>query len=401
MKRSLHAAAFLVFFLAGTVCSPVAAQTPPEVLSVLDFTDNGDNAEWAWLSAGLADMLITDLAETDLSVVDRDDMNAVLEEQSLALTGLTDEGAVEIGRLVSADALLTGSFAVVGEILRIDAKIVDVTTGAVIGTAVADGHSQTVFELEKRLADEICRTLGISLLPERKVGRESGAGTTSLPAARAYYEGLLLQSSGDIEAAKVRFEEAADLDPLFAKPRYSLEESWELLKDFRRLRRQREVNALWTKTDALIRRLAADPFISDSEMIMAAYNAESSTEQTGRPLTDDPSFGSCSSPAVCLWNLQITYWEIGSKSAEYFDDETTRQAALMEIIALACQAEEAWPDDEWLSEIIYWETLAYRWLENWQETAAGCERFFVEWPDHRMAWAVEDMYEMALEHLAK
>jgi TolB-like protein len=370
------------------------------VLSVLDFADNTGDPEWAWLSAGLSDMLITDLGRTGLPVVDRDDLNAVLEEQTLALSGITDDEAAAIGRILSADVLLSGAYAVSSGILRIDARIVDVGTGGVIGTAAAQGRAETVFLLETALAEEVCGVMGIEP-PETAEGRGSGAGTDSLPAARAYYEGLALQESGDVEAARLRFEDAADLDPLYARPRYSLEESWQLLKDFRRLRRQREVNALWFKADALIRRLADRPFVSDSDILIAATAAGSPTTGPQSPFETDPSMGSCPTPAVCLWNLQIAYWEIGTKSAEYFGDEATKEASLRKMIVLARRAEEAWPDDEWLPEILYWEILAHRWLNEWPETAAGCERLFIEWPDFRMGWALEEMYEEALEHLGK
>ncbi|MCK5736755.1 MAG: hypothetical protein KAH21_09765, partial [Spirochaetaceae bacterium] len=176
-----------------------------------------------------------------------------------------------------------------------------------------------------------------------------------------------------------------------AKPRYSLEESWQLLKDFRALRKQREVNALWEKAEALKTRLVELPFVTDSDLIMAAYTA-------GTP-TENPALGSCPNPAVCLWNLQMTYWHIGSKSAEYFDDTVTEEASLREIIRLADQGEAAWPDDAWLPEILYWKVMAQRWLEEWEAVLAGCERIFIEWPDFRMAYGLEGMYEIALEKL--
>lgn len=364
------------------------------VLSILDFTDNSGLPEYAWLSGGLSDMLITDLSAAELTLVNRDDLNEALAEQSLALAGITDDTALEIGRMVMADAILKGGYAVSGGELRIDARIADVNTGKVISTAAVTGPPDAVFSLEARLAGDICRALGLEV--PAGLGE---TGTVSLPAARAYYEGIALQNSGDIEAAKLRFMDSARLDPLYAKPRYSLEESWQLLKDFRNLRQQREVNNLWRKAEALKSRLAAVPFISDSEAIMAAYTAGSPTVQIGTPPADDPTLGSCPTPAVCLWNLQITYWEIGSASSEYFNETDTEQASLREIIRLAERAEGAWPEDEWLPEILYWQVMAFRWLEEWDSVLAGCERLFIEWPDFRMAWALEDMYETALEEI--
>ena len=371
-----------VILLATAPLSAQNTQSPqPTVLSILDFTDNTDNTELAWLSRGLSDMLLTDLAPADITLVDRTDLEEALAEQSLALSGITDDESLAVGRLVMADSMLRGAYALSGGLLRIDARIVDVDTGSVTATAAVSGDKQSVFELEARLAGEVCGALGVE--PPPGLGEPE---TSSLPAARAYYEGLVLQTSGEVIAAKSRFEEAAQLDPLYAKPRYSLEESWQLLKDFRTLRQQREVNDLWRKADSLRRRLAADPFLTDSEAIMAAY---------------DTTFGACPTPAVCLWNLQVTYWEIGSLSKNYFDDVSTEKAVLREIIRLADEGEAAWPDDEWIPEILYWQVMAHRWLENWEEVKTECERIFVEWPGFRMAWALEDMYETALQKLGE
>jgi len=389
--RTFLAAALLIL---GTLLPAQEADAPATVLSIMDFTDHSGDADLAWLSAGLADMLLTDLAPSDLVLVDRDRLDAVLEEQSLALAGITDDQALQVGRLLMADALMYGSYALVGDNLRIDARISEVSTGEVITATSVRGGREDVLDLEARLARDLCTALGVPV----PVGL-GNPGTVSLPAARAYYEGLILQRSGAVDEARMRFEAAAELDPLYAKPRYSLEESWQLLKDFRRLREQREVNALWTKAEALERRLAADPFVSDQDRLIAAYTAGSPTVRVGSAPEDDPTLGSCPSPAVCLWNLQITYWEIGNRSKQYFDDEATERAALNEMIRLARRAEEAWPEDEWLPEILYWEVFAHRWLGEWESVRKGCERFFIEWPGFRMAWALEDMYAAALEAL--
>ncbi len=393
-RRLLLAAVLISALFPAAAAAEESGDTPaPKVLSILDFTDNSGSPDFSWLSAGLADMLITDLAPAEITLVDRADLNEALAEQSLALAGITDDSALQIGRMVSADAILAGSYALAGATLRIDARIADVTTGEVVTTASVSGPGNSIFTLEARLAVKICEALGIA--PPPGLGNP---GTASQPAAKAYYEGLALQDSGDVEAAKSRFTAAAVLDPLYAKPRYSLEESWQLLKDFRALRQQREVNALWKKAEALKARLAEVPFVTDSDAIMAAYTAGTPTVTTGTPPADNPTLGSCPSPAVCLWNLQITYWEIGSSSAEYFGDTATEKATLREIIRLADQADTAWPEDAWLPEILYWEVMANRWLENWEEVRAGAERIFINWPDFRMAWALEDMYEIALEN---
>ena len=36
---------------------------------------------------------------------------------------------------------------------------------------------------------------------------------------------------------------------------------------------------------------------------------------------------------------------------------------------------------------------------DWNKLKASCERIMTQWPDYRMMWAIEDMYEKALEEL--
>jgi hypothetical protein len=43
--------------------------------------------------------------------------------------------------------------------------------------------------------------------------------------------------------------------------------------------------------------------------------------------------------------------------------------------------------------------LAIRHLGRWQELKDACEEMFLEYSDMRMMWAIEGMYETALENL--
>ena len=45
------------------------------------------------------------------------------------------------------------------------------------------------------------------------------------------------------------------------------------------------------------------------------------------------------------------------------------------------------------------ELFGMREREHWAELKAACERLMTEWPDYRMMWAIEEMYEKALEKL--
>jgi hypothetical protein len=116
-------------------------------------------------------------------------------------------------------------------------------------------------------------------------------------------------------------------------------------------------------------------------------------------LEENPSHFYCDEPAICLWNLQMTLMEIGDKSAEYFEDEATQEAMYLRVLDMTEQARVTFAEDEWLPEILYMNMLAIRHLGRWQELKDACEEMFLEYSDMRMMWAIEGMYETALENL--
>jgi TolB-like protein len=67
---------------------PQSAVKKRDTVSVLYFENTAGNAEYDWLSKGIADMLITDVAASGaVDVVERNSLSKVLKEQELALTG--------------------------------------------------------------------------------------------------------------------------------------------------------------------------------------------------------------------------------------------------------------------------------------------------------------------------
>ncbi|RPJ04027.1 MAG: hypothetical protein EHM28_14175, partial [Spirochaetaceae bacterium] len=95
------------------------------IISVMYFQNTTNTADYAWLSKGIADMLITDMAgQGNIRVVERADLEKILREQELAVSDLFDAaGAVRIGKLASAREAVCGSFIIQGTTIRIDAKL--------------------------------------------------------------------------------------------------------------------------------------------------------------------------------------------------------------------------------------------------------------------------------------
>ena len=88
----------------------------------------------------LSDRLRTELFETGkFQVVEREKMNAILDEQGFQQTGCTSvECAIEIGQLLNVSVMVAGSIGKIEEIYSLSIRMIDVQTGAIIRTATRD-----------------------------------------------------------------------------------------------------------------------------------------------------------------------------------------------------------------------------------------------------------------------
>jgi TolB-like protein len=394
--RPVLAALVLCLAFAHRAAVQASDAAPAPTITVLDFANTAKAADYDWLKLGLADMLSTDLAASGkLKLVERRDLDKVLREQELGLSGAVDEAsAPRIGKLTGASRIAYGSFLVASGALRIDAKVVDSETGAIVTAASAQGDPGRALDLEAELAQKLMYALGVD--------KPAGAGTSSLEAAKAYYSGLILFDSGKYDEAVALFKSATERDPLYAKPRMGIEDSYKFLKDFKAQRQTREMNALISDIEAMKRRLAA-PVLStfasaltnpaafgfpDAQAVSAAYQAR-------------PQVWSGDTPVQAMWNLQHLYMDLGDKGMEQSNDELLKARCTDEVAAIARVAEARYPQDPFLPEVLYSELFGMREAANWTALKAACERLMTQWPDFRMMWAIEDMYEKALEGLGK
>lgn len=104
---------------------------PKKTIAIMDFSlisVNNDAEKFQ-----LEDMNTQIIRSGQYKVVEREKLDLILEEQKLADSGLLDTNAAsKIGKLVSADILLTGTFTEQGDIWSINTKLIDVATGIVL-----------------------------------------------------------------------------------------------------------------------------------------------------------------------------------------------------------------------------------------------------------------------------
>jgi TolB-like protein len=154
------------------VVTPALQPAPTKTVAVLNFDNTSGNAEYQNMGKALAAMMITDLASVpELTLVERERMQDVLEEQKLQSSPLFDQAtAVKAGKLIGAQYIVTGVFAAAQPQVRIDTRVIDVETGEIVKTAKVTGKEDKFFELQQKLAHELVDGLGVALTPE---GREA------------------------------------------------------------------------------------------------------------------------------------------------------------------------------------------------------------------------------------
>ena len=189
----------------------------PATVGVLPMVVEGP-PQYEALGVGLAELLTTDLSITDrLTVLERAQLTALLDEMKLALAGYTDpESAARVGRLTRAGRLVQGRVVIAEEDgqATVRALVVDAASPDRPGEASEEGALETLMDMEVQLALSIYRELGIELTAAERARLEDRP-TRNLQAFLAYSDGLRLMDQGDFDAAAARFDAAAGIDPGF------------------------------------------------------------------------------------------------------------------------------------------------------------------------------------------
>ena len=191
----------------------------PRTVAVLPLDFSGTDTTLTSLGRGLADLMITDLSRSSqLTVVERDRMDALLDEIKLSASGdaIDAATAVRSGRLTRAGRVVRGSVTQLqGQSLRADAAVLDVATAQAGNALNADFTLDAVFGAEKRIVFGIFDDLGITLTPAERAAIDQRP-TRSIAAFLAYSGGLSAENSGRFDLAARLYREAARLDPGFA-----------------------------------------------------------------------------------------------------------------------------------------------------------------------------------------
>jgi len=92
----------------------------------------------------------------EIVLVERQSLKALMDEQALSMIGLVDSAtALQVGKLLSAQYVISGSINESGDWLRVDTKVINVATGKIVSEKVQCNRTEYL--------DEMIRLLGQNL----------------------------------------------------------------------------------------------------------------------------------------------------------------------------------------------------------------------------------------------
>ena len=173
-----------VLALGALAAAPVSAQVAPVVegasvpagasaVAVLPFENISGQPQDDWLGAGIADTVLADLATRDAVVIGPAAMLAEARRDGTDLD--VERNAIALSRRLGAAWLVTGGYQLLGDQLRITARVVDVRTGVAASTVKVDGRREDLFTLQDRIVAELARSAPLAL--------STGGATDRRPAA--------------------------------------------------------------------------------------------------------------------------------------------------------------------------------------------------------------------------
>jgi tetratricopeptide (TPR) repeat protein/predicted Ser/Thr protein kinase len=205
----------------GVVSGPVgrpAAETAPTSIVVLPFRNTTGNPDAGWMSAGIQEMLTSDLARVaSLRVVPSERLAELMTDLKLGRDSTFDEATLKtVGEFLSADTIVSGSFVKLGPASRIDASVRRPATGETVGIKAEAKDEADLLNVVAHLAAEVRRAVQADGGRDLITTMVGVRGSDDPEAIRAYIEGLSRLHEGSNLEAIERFGEAVERDQDFA-----------------------------------------------------------------------------------------------------------------------------------------------------------------------------------------
>jgi TolB-like protein len=207
----------VVIIICIAVSQQLVAQSASPTVAVSDLQVSSDNASYAYLGKGFAEIVSFELSKSpQLRLVAREQRNAALKEMDFALSGLADEdNQLKAGKMLSVRYMVYGSVTDMGDSLLVSLKMMDVETGQVVWSDQALEPGSRYARIGASLAKSLLShfKLAVAKSTEQAAAAETPVKPATVAAVVALSEGIAALDKGDTKAARASLETAARIDP--------------------------------------------------------------------------------------------------------------------------------------------------------------------------------------------
>ena len=199
--------ALLVLAGAGLLADreSATAQAAKPTVAIMYFNNNvftKDARDYDGLTKGVPDFLVSEMASNpNIRVIERDQVQKLIDEQKLTSGGQVDrETAVKVGKLLGAQHMIFGGFMADPKgNFRIDARAVNVETGAIEYTDRVQDHADNLMGLIGQLALHLNAGLKLPVSSTRTGDTGAAPAGARLPmrVAVMYGKALDMADKGD------------------------------------------------------------------------------------------------------------------------------------------------------------------------------------------------------------
>lgn len=195
--------------------------TPGSVtsLAVIPFHNDSGDPNLDWLSSSLSENLSTDIGQSEhLHLVSPGRLQEVLHDLHISPQSQLDLSELKrIAEFTNADTVVYGQYAKFGDRIRVNSTVSDLKNDRQYHIATEVDSEKDLLTSLNKLTDELRQKLASSpeILKELR-SQTPFVMTKSVPALRAYNEGLQLSRFGKYQDAARKFEDAVAEDPNFA-----------------------------------------------------------------------------------------------------------------------------------------------------------------------------------------
>lgn len=184
--------------------------SPPSIV-VLPFTDLTGDPDQTSFADGITDDVITDLSRLS-------GLQVIAANTSFSYRGKKIQPH-ELRTELAVDFVLDGTVRRQGDVMRINARLVDAETGFQKWAASFDRPTSEVFEVQDEVTDRIMEALALKISDQEKE-RLAQRSTDNLKAYDAFLDGQALSKLGTSESnkqAQHAYLRAIELDPSYGR----------------------------------------------------------------------------------------------------------------------------------------------------------------------------------------